>query len=97
VEIQGESPVEYCLEGAMLLKENMEKPIDGLDGVIPIVADPAVGRVWSHALDIKFDKETGKAYVSPKKEKKEATDVTIDEIEAELELYHIAGIEVRIQ
>jgi hypothetical protein len=95
-EIQGESPIEYALEGAMLLKETMEKPVEGISDVIPIQADPAIGKIWSHALDVKFDKVTGKAYVSPKKEKKEATDVTIDEIDYMLELYHIAGIEVRV-
>jgi DNA polymerase I len=94
-EIQGESPIEYALEGAMLLKETMEKPIEGISDIIPIQADPAIGKVWSHALDVSFD-EKGKAYVSPKKEKKEATDVTIDEIEYMLELYHIAGIDVRV-
>jgi DNA polymerase I-like protein with 3'-5' exonuclease and polymerase domains len=94
-EIQGESPIEYALEGAMLLKNTMEKPVEGISDVIPIQADPAIGKIWAHALDISFDKETGKAYVSPKKVKNEATDVTIDEIDYMLELYHIAGIEVR--
>lgn len=94
-EIQGESPIEYALEGAMLLKNTMEKPVEGISDVIPIKADPAIGKIWQHALDVSFD-ENGKAYVSPKKEKKEATDVTIDEIEYMLELYHIAGIEVRV-
>lgn len=95
MEIQGESPIEYALEGALLLRDTMEKPIEGLSDVIPIQADPAIGKIWAHALDIKRDKETGKYYVKPKKEKKEATDVTFDEIEYMLELYHIAGIEVR--
>ena len=93
-ELQGEAPVEYALEAVMLMKEVMERPIEGLSEVIPIVADPAIGKTWQHALDVKFD-ENGKAYVAPRRVKKEATDVTIDEIEYALELYHIAGIDVR--
>lgn len=95
-EIQGESPIEYALEGAMLLKNTMEQPIEGLSGIIPIKADPAIGRTWNEALDIKFDSVTGKAYVTPKKEKKEATDVTFEEVEYMLDLYDLAGIEVRV-
>lgn len=94
-EIQGECPIEYAVRGAMLLKEVMEQPVPGLDGVIPIIAEPAIGKIWGHALDLKFD-DKGNPYVKAKKVKKEATDVTIDEIEYMLELYHIAGIEVKI-
>jgi DNA polymerase-1 len=93
-EVQAECPVEYAIEGAKFIKEVMERPIEGFSEVMPIIAEPAVGKIWAHALDIQFD-EHGVAYVKPKHEKKEATDVTFTEIEYALPLYKLAGIEVR--
>lgn len=90
-----EVPVEYASEGALWVKQVMEDPIEGFSDIMPIVAEPAVGIIWQHALDVKWD-ENGQAYVTPKKEKKEATDVTIDEIQYALPYYEKAGIEVRI-
>lgn len=94
-ELQVECPVEYASEGALFVKEVMERPIPGFSNIMPIIAEPAIGKIWGHALDIKWE-ANGKAFVTPKKEKHEATDVTIAEIQYALPLYKLAGIEVRI-
>jgi DNA polymerase I-like protein with 3'-5' exonuclease and polymerase domains len=88
-----EAPVEYAAEAAAWVKLVMEDPIEGFSDIMPLLAEPAVGVVWQDALDVEWD--NGKPYVKPKKEKKEATDVTIDEIQYALPYYEAAGIEVR--
>lgn len=90
-----EAPVEYAAEAARWVKMVMEDPIEGFSDIMPIIAEPAVGAVWQDALDVSWD-ANGQAYVKPKKEKKEATDVTFDEIQYALPLYEAAGIEVRM-
>ncbi len=89
-----EVPVEYASEGAKWVKAVMEAPLEGFTEIMPIVAEPAVGVIWQHALDVDWD-ENGQAFVTPKHEKKEATDVTFDEIQYALPYYELAGIEVR--
>jgi DNA polymerase-1 len=93
-EIGAEVPIEYASEGSKWLKSVMEAPVPGFSDIMPIIAEPAVGKIWGHALDIEWD--TSGAFVTPKKVKKEATDVTIDEIQYMLPLYEKAGIEVRV-
>jgi DNA polymerase I len=89
-----ETPVEYAAEAARWVKMVMEAPIEGFSDIMPIIAEPAVGAVWQDALDVDWD--NGQPYVTPKKEKKEATDVTYEEMKYALPLYEAAGIEVRI-
>jgi DNA polymerase I-like protein with 3'-5' exonuclease and polymerase domains len=93
-ELMAEVPVEYASEGARILKEIMERPIDGFSDVMPVIAEPYVGKVWRHALDVSWDTD-GIPFVHPKKVHKEATDVTYDDIQYMLPLYKLAGIEVR--
>lgn len=90
-----EVPVEFASDGAKIVKAIMEQPIEGFTDVMPLIADPAVGKVWAHNLDIDWD-EDGTAYVYAKREKKDPADVTIDEIHYALPLYEKAGIEVRV-
>lgn len=92
-ELQGESPVEHCVEAAWFMKDVMERPIDGFSDIMPIVSEPAVGATWDTALDLKKD-EHGNPYVKPKKEKKEATDVTYDMIAPYEHMYKLAGIKI---
>jgi DNA polymerase-1 len=93
-ELINEVPVEYAVEAAKIIKEIMERPIEGFSEIMPIVAEPYVGKIWRHALDISWDID-GTPYVKPKKERKEATDVTYDDIEYAMHLYKMAGIQVR--
>lgn len=90
-----EAPVEYVALAAAWIKAVMEDPIEGFSEIMPIVAEPAVGVVWSHALDVSWD-ANGQPYVTARKEKREATDVTFEEMKYALALYEKAGIEVRI-
>ena len=92
-ELQAEVPVEYGIEGARFMKEVMERHIEGFSDIMPIISEPAIGATWDTALDIKF-KPDGTAYVKPKKEKKEATDVTYDMIAPYEHYYKLAGIEI---
>lgn len=89
-----EVPVEYAAIGAKWVKSVMEAPIDGFSNIMPIIAEPAVGAIWSHALDVDWD-ANGQAFVTPNNVKKEATDVTWEEMAYALPLYEAAGIEVR--
>lgn len=89
-----EVPVEYSAPAARFVKAVMELPLPGFTDIVPLVADPAVGKIWAHNLDIFW--EEGTPYVVAKSEKKEASDVTIDEIQYALPLYEKAGIEVRV-
>lgn len=91
-----EVPVEYAAPAARLVKAIMELPVPGFSDVVPLVADPAVGKRWAHNLDIYWE-DDGTPYVVAKKEKTEASDVTIDEIQYALPLYEKAGIEVRVK
>jgi DNA polymerase I-like protein with 3'-5' exonuclease and polymerase domains len=93
-EIQAECPIEYASEGARWIKEVMEAPLEGFTEILPIIAEPAVGKIWQHALDVSWDAD-GTAWVKPKKEKKEATDVTYDDIAYMIPLFKKANIEVR--
>jgi DNA polymerase I-like protein with 3'-5' exonuclease and polymerase domains len=93
-ELQCECPIEYAAAGARILKEIMEKPIEGFSDVMPIIAEPSVGKIWRHALDVSWD-DHGTPYVKPKHERKEATDVTYEDIGYMMDLYKLAGIEVR--
>lgn len=93
-ELMCECPIEYAAEGAQIIKTIMERPIDGFSDIMPIVAEPSVGKIWKHALDIYWD-DHATPYVKPKKERKEATDVTYEDIHYMMELYKLAGIEVR--
>jgi hypothetical protein len=88
-----EVPIEYAAEAAKIIKEIMERPIDGFSEIMPLISEPYVGKIWRHALDVSWD-EHGVPYVKPKKERKEATDVTYDDIDYMLPLYKMAGIEV---
>lgn len=94
-EIISEVPVEYAVQASNKIKAIMEQEIDGFSDVMPIIAEPALGRVWKHALDLKCD-ENGVYYVSPKIVRSDLSDVTISDIEQDLHLYELAGIEVRI-
>lgn len=94
-ELIAEVPVEYGAEGCAFIKSVMEEPIPGFSDIMPIIAEPAIGAVWQHALDVSWD-ANGQAYVKPKSIKKEATDVTLDEMRYALPLYEKAGIEVRL-
>lgn len=91
-----ECPVEYVIEGQQFVKEVMERPIKGFSEVVPLVADPAVGKRWDHTLDIKQDAK-GTWYVEAEQTKTEPSDVTFKEIEYALPLYEQAGIEVRVK
>lgn len=93
-ELMCETPVEYAVEGCKILQSIMERPIEGFSEIMPLVAEPSVGKVWRFALDIKYD-EHGTPYVKPKDKRSEATDVTYDDIKDEMKLYKLAGIEVR--
>lgn len=90
-----EVPVEYGAEGCAFIKSVMERPVDGFSDIMPIIAEPAIGAIWQHALDVDWD-ANGQAFVTPKKVKKEATDVTFEEMKYALPLYEMANIEVRI-
>jgi DNA polymerase-1 len=92
-ELMAEVPIEYAAEAAKIIKEIMERPIDGFSEIMPLISEPYVGKIWRHALDVSWD-EHGVPYVKPKKERKEATDVTYDDIDYMLPLYKMAGIEV---
>ena len=92
-ELQAEVPVEYGIEGARFMKEIMERPIEGFTELMPITVEPAIGATWDTALDLHF-KPDGTAYVKPKKEKKEPTDVTYDMIAPYEKWYKLAGIEI---
>lgn len=92
-ELQSEIPVEYGVEGALFMKEVMERPIDGFTDIMPIISEPAIGATWDTALDLKF-KPDGTPYVKPKAKKKEATDVTYDMIAPYENYYKLAGIEI---
>lgn len=89
-----ECPVEYAAEGARIIKRIMEYPIEGFSDIMPIVAEPYVGKIWRHVLDIEWDAK-GVPFVHPKSERKEATDVLYTDIEYAMPLYKMAGIEVR--
>ena len=91
-----ECPVEYVVDGTKLVKSIMEAPIKGVTDVVPMIADPAVGKRWSHLLDLHWD-DKGTPYVEPKSKKEEPEDVTIDEIQYAIPLYKKAGIDVRVQ
>lgn len=93
-ECQGEVPIEYGVEGARFMKSVMEREIEGFTDIMPIVSEPAIGATWDTALDIKWD-DKGTPYVKPKKEKKEATDVTYDMIAPYENYYKIAGITIK--
>jgi len=92
-ELQGQAPVEHAVEAAVFMKEVMERPIDGFSDIMPITADAAVGATWDTALDLQFEPD-GTPFVKPKKEKKEATDVTYDMIAPYEHLYKLAGIKI---
>jgi DNA polymerase-1 len=93
-ELMAETPVEYAAEAAKIIKSIMERPIEGFSEVMPLIAEPYVGKIWRHALDVSWD-EKGTPYVHPKQVRKEATDVTYTDIEYAMPLYKMAGIEVR--
>lgn len=92
-ELQCECPIEYAVEGAVILKKIMEREIEGFSEVMPLLAEPSVGKIWRHALDIKWD-ELGNPYVKPKKVRKELSDVTYEDIGYMMPLYQMAGIRV---
>jgi len=64
-ELMCETPVEYAIEGCKILQSIMERPVDGFSDIMPLIAEPSVGKIWSHALDLKHD-EHGAPYVHPK-------------------------------
>ncbi len=88
-----ECPVEYASEGVRFVKELMERPIEGFSDIMPITADVGVGKIWGHVLDIEY--ENGIPFVKPKKERKEGTDVTYEDIEPYRYLYDMAGIQIK--
>jgi DNA polymerase I-like protein with 3'-5' exonuclease and polymerase domains len=92
-ELIAETPVEYAAEAAMIIKEIMERPIEGFSEIMPITAEPYMGKIWKHALDIEWDDKG--PFVKPKEKAEEATDVTYDDIAYAMSLYKMAGIEVR--
>jgi len=94
-ELMCECPIEYAVEGSIILKEIMEREIEGFSEVMPLLAEPSVGKIWRHALDIKWD-DRGTPYVKPKRERKELSDVTLGDIEYMMPLYKMAGIEVHV-
>lgn len=91
-----ECPVEYAANAARLVKAIMEQPIPGFTDIIPLVADPAIGKRWAHILDVDWTSD-GQPFVVAKSEKGEPSDVTVEEIAYALPLYELAGIDVRIQ
>jgi len=93
-ELMCECPIEHAVEGSIILKEIMEREIEGFSEIMPLLAEPSVGKIWRHALDIKWD-DKGTPYVKPKRERKELSDVTFSDIEYMMPLYQMAGIEVR--
>ena len=92
-ELKYQCPVEYAIEGCKFIQEVMERPIPGFSEIMPIKAEPDLGKIWGHSLDLKF-KPDGTAYVKPKATKNDPTDVTYDMIDYALPLYKLAGIQV---
>ncbi len=98
-----ECPEEMALEVARLVKEVMEQPLNDflkaigkghIDFDVPIIGEPAVGRIWANVLDVSFT-EDGGGKVFVKEEKKERLDITLDDLtEEDLTAYKKAGIEV---
>lgn len=98
-----ECPIEMAVEVARVVKEVMEWPINSflqaigrghIDFDVPIVGDPAIGRVWANVLDVSIDEE-GRAKVHVKEKKSEALDITLDDLtDADMQVYRGAGIEV---
>lgn len=99
-DVLSEFPAAMAKEVAALQKEVLERDVNiflAQIGVepnfdVPIIADPAIGSVWANLLDLYY-REGGEVYVKLKAKKKEALDVTLDDLsEEEVDLFQLAGI-----
>lgn len=89
-DLVAEVPLEYAVECLRFQKEVMEMPVPGISpDVVPIVADPAVGKVWGRSADVEFT-DDGRALAKVKEK-------MAKEMGYELELLDKAGFEIVIK